>query len=102
MYNFLLGLLIAIPGVGCSSNELKPVNATEEKEAGTVRMEIPVRVVCVGNSITEGFGNTCQEKAWPGQLNQLLGRGYTVLNCGVSGTTMFKNSDAPYWKTERF
>ena len=102
MYNFLLGLLIAIPGVGCNSNELKPVNASEEKEAGTVRMEIPVRVVCVGNSITEGFGNTCQEKAWPGQLNQLLGSGYTVLNCGVSGTTMFKNSDAPYWKTERF
>lgn len=62
----------------------------------------PVRIVCVGNSITEGFGNTSEEAAWPAQANKLLGNRYAISNCAVSGTTMFKNSNAPYWKTERY
>lgn len=62
----------------------------------------PIRIVCVGNSITEGFGNTSEEAAWPAQANKLLGNRYAFSNCAVSGTTMFKNSNAPYWKTERY
>lgn len=62
----------------------------------------PIQVVCVGNSITEGFSNTSTIKAWPAQLNKLLGKEYAVYNCDVSGTTMFKLSDSPYWKTDRF
>lgn len=61
----------------------------------------PVQVVCVGNSITEGFSNTSQAKAWPAMLNKLLGREYTVYNCAVSGTTMFRNSNYPYWSTPK-
>ncbi len=62
----------------------------------------PIRVVCVGNSITEGVGATSAAKAWPAQLGNLLGSRYTVLNCGVSGTTMLKNGSYPYWSTSRF
>lgn len=61
----------------------------------------PIRVVCVGNSITEGVGASSAEKAWPAQLANLLGSRYTVLNCGVSGTTMLKNGSYPYWTTTK-
>lgn len=62
----------------------------------------PVRIVCVGNSITAGFGSTSEETAWPALANKLLGNQYAVSNCAVSGTTMFKRSNAPYWATDRF
>lgn len=99
--SLLLFYVLTILAFACSSKDdiqkETPLPAVEE-----VRAPLPVTVVCVGNSITEGFGNTSQEKAWPGQLNKLLGSGYFILNCGVSGTTMFKNSNASYWNTDRF
>jgi|GEM_PF-667724 len=62
-----------------------------------------IRVACVGNSITAGYGTTnAATKAWPAQLGTMLGSGYSVLNCGVSGTTMLKNGDSPYWNTAKF
>ncbi len=50
------------------------------------------KVACIGNSITEG-GN-------PGYvqlLGQKLGSNFEVRNYGVSGRTMLKNGDSPYW-----
>jgi lysophospholipase L1-like esterase len=61
------------------------------------------RVVCVGNSVTEGYGlANSATQAWPAQLGVLLGSKYTVYNCGVSGTTMLKRAGSPYWNTSRF
>lgn len=52
-----------------------------------------VKVACVGNSITEGnMGGV-----YPTQLQTLLGSKYQVENDGVSGTTMLKKGDKPYW-----
>jgi lysophospholipase L1-like esterase len=51
-------------------------------------------VACVGDSITAG--------GWPAKLGALLGNGYTVNNYGVSGTTLLKNGDSPYWNTQQF
>jgi acyl-CoA thioesterase-1 len=37
------------------------------------------------------------------QLGNLLGSGYTVTNCGASGTCMVKGDvRATYWKTKQF
>ncbi len=56
-----------------------------------------VRVACVGNSITDGSGLDMKDpKAYPGQLQQLLGQGYIVRNYGVSGRTQLANGNAPY------
>lgn len=100
----LFTILLTMPTASCSNNERTDNGKTADAdiEEQITRMQPPVRIVCVGNSITEGYGNTTQDKAWPGQLGLLLGKGYTVTNCGVSGTTMFRNSDAPYWNTDRF
>jgi acyl-CoA thioesterase I len=51
-------------------------------------------VACVGDSITAG--------AWPGKLGTVLGNAYTVNNYGVSGTTLLKKGDVPYWNTGQF
>lgn len=56
---------------------------------------IPVRVACVGNSITYGGMGA---SSYPQQLGKLLGSHYDVKNFGVSGTTMLKKGDFPYWK----
>jgi len=62
-----------------------------------------IRIACVGNSITAGYGTTnAATKAWPVQLGAMLGPDYSVLNCGVSATTMLKKGDSPYWNTAKF
>lgn len=56
-----------------------------------------LRVACVGNSITDGFGIDYKEVyGYPAQLQQLLGNGYKVKNYGVSGRTMLRKGDYPY------
>ncbi len=61
-----------------------------------------IRVACVGNSITIGYGLPDPNTAYPQQLGRLLGSGYDVKNFGVSGRTMLKKGDYPYWKEEFF
>ncbi|OGX82095.1 RICIN domain-containing protein [Hymenobacter coccineus] len=60
------------------------------------------RVVCVGNSVTAGYTLQSDQEAWPARLGVMLGSKYTVYNCGVSGTTMLKRTNTPYWNTMRF
>ena len=56
-----------------------------------------VRVACIGNSITDGFGiDMATQRGYPAQLQQLLGDGYHVKNFGVSGRTMLNKGDLPY------
>jgi lysophospholipase L1-like esterase len=57
----------------------------------------PIRVACVGDSITQGVG-TERGKSYPNQLQELLGAGWKVANFGVSGRTLLRNGDYPYWK----
>ena len=56
-----------------------------------------VRVACIGNSITDGFGiDMATQRGYPAQLQQLLGNDYHVKNFGVSGRTMLNKGDLPY------
>jgi lysophospholipase L1-like esterase len=63
---------------------------------------VPVRVACVGNSITIGAGLSDPNMAYPQQVGGLLGSGYEVKNFGVSGRTMLKKGDYPYWNETAF
>lgn len=56
----------------------------------------PIKIACVGNSITQGPGQTHAD-SYPMQLQTLLGDKYLVQNFGVSGRTLLKNGDFPYW-----
>lgn len=57
----------------------------------------PVRVACVGNSITYGTG--IQDRArdsYPAQLQRMLGPGYVVGNFGRPGATLLYHGHRPY------
>ncbi|UFH53865.1 GDSL-type esterase/lipase family protein [Spirosoma sp. KNUC1025] len=62
-----------------------------------------VRIACIGNSITYGAGLTHREQnSFPGQLQNLLGSGYEVMNFGVSGRTVLRETTAPYTATDKY
>jgi len=59
----------------------------------------PVRIACVGNSITYGYTLTSPaQDSYPDQLGSILGLEYQVKNFGVSSRTMLKKGDYPYWE----
>jgi acetyl esterase/lipase len=56
-----------------------------------------IRVACIGNSITDGFGIDMRTASgYPAQLQRKLGEGYWVKNFGVSSRTMLNKGDYPY------
>ena len=59
--------------------------------------EDAIRVACIGNSITDGFGiGMAPAKGYPAQLQKKLGDKYEVKNFGVSARTMMNKGDLPY------
>ena len=70
------------------SNWLKSIKAPKQDA---------VRVACIGNSITDGYGIDMRTKyGYPAQLQSILGDGYWVKNFGVSSRTMLNKGDYPY------
>ncbi len=65
------------------------------QSTGTTNRPQPIRVACVGDSITEGSG-------YPSLLQKLLGDGFLVGNFGVSGSTVSLNSRKPYMTQPEF
>jgi len=63
----------------------------------------PIKVACVGDSITYGFGIADREtQSYPSQLAVALGDGWTVGNFGRNGRTVLKQGHAPYWETREY
>lgn len=63
----------------------------------------PIRVACIGNSVTYGAGLTNPEHdSYPAQLQQLLGKAYQVRNFGRNGATLLRKGHNPYYKTKEF
>jgi lysophospholipase L1-like esterase len=67
----------------------------------TARAAEPIKVACVGDSITQGVGAQ-KGKSYPAQLQGLLGDGYQVGNFGVSARTLLKKGDFPYWNEKKY
>ena len=61
----------------------------------------PVRLACVGDSITQGAG-AAKGMSYPAQLQELLGGAWLVKNFGVSGRTLMRSGDYPYWREAAF
>lgn len=63
----------------------------------------PIKVACVGNSIT--FGSQISNRAkdsYPAVLGQLLGDGYDIKNFGFSARTLLMQGDRPYMKEQMY
>jgi lysophospholipase L1-like esterase len=62
-----------------------------------------VKIACIGDSITYGSGLSDREtQSYPAVLGSLLGDDFEVRNYGVSGTTMLRQGDYPYWNASAF
>jgi acyl-CoA thioesterase I len=62
-----------------------------------------IRVACIGNSITYGYAIDDRENnSYPAQLDRLLPPQWDVRNFGVSGATLLKKGDKPYWEESEF
>ena len=61
----------------------------------------PVKVACIGDSITQGSG-AGKGESYPSQLQEMLGDKWTVGNFGVSGRTLLKKGDYPYWNEQKY
>lgn len=71
--------------------------------AQEVKPATPIKVACIGNSITFGAGIENREKdSYPSVLGRLLGEKYEVKNFGFSGRTMLRKGDNPYWNEQMF
>lgn len=79
---------------------------TLQLPAATKRKKVaaqPVRVACVGNSITYGTGIADREHfSYPVQLQQMLGNGYVVGNFGKPGATLLYKGHRPYVEQPEF
>ena len=62
-----------------------------------------IRVACIGDSITYGSGiDDRSADSYPAQLQDMLGLEWRVRNFGVSGATLLRKGDRPYWEQKAF
>lgn len=65
--------------------------------------ERPVKVACIGNSITYGFlVKDRANNAYPFVLGRLLGPSYEIGNFGHSGSTLLRHGHRPYIEQEEY
>ena len=63
----------------------------------------PVKVSCVGNSVTFGMRIENREQdSYPAQLQRMLGDGFEVGNFGHSGATLLRHGHMPYFEQPEF
>ncbi len=63
----------------------------------------PVRVACIGNSITYGYLlDDPATQSYPSRLQELLGENYEVGNFGRSGATLLRRGHRPYLDQPEF
>ncbi len=84
--------ILVVSAFAVSSLSAAPIDLRKYKE--------PVRVACIGDSITQGTGT--RGNPYPSQLQQLLGDKWNVSNFGVSGRTLLRKGDYPYWNEKAY
>lgn len=94
----IIGALIifSLPTLSCTSYDIgKPIRTEDYTQT--------VRIACIGDSITYGYSIKNRTKdSYPAQLGRMLGDKWQVRNFGVSGATMLKKGDLPYWDQQAF
>jgi lysophospholipase L1-like esterase len=82
------------------------VSCGTPRHSGPIRegaYRAPIRVACVGDSITYGYGIQDRDhSSYPAQLSALLGKKWEVRNFGVNGATALKNGTRSYMQQPSF
>lgn len=95
----ILGLLLFLvtlwSGSGCTSVQRTAIDES--------RYTAPIRLACVGDSITFGVGTKDRHtESYPAQLASLLGPKWDVRNFGNSGSTLLGKGNRPYVKQKQY
>ena len=57
-----------------------------------------IKVACIGNSITYGYGlDNPDKESYPARLQEMLGNNYDVKNFGKSGATLLNKGHLQSW-----
>lgn len=89
-------LSLSIASMGCSRPAL-------DRPFDTASVTGTIRVACVGNSITYGHGiEDRANDSYPARLDAMLSERWEVRNFGVSGATMLKRGNKPYWEESAY
>lgn len=92
---FLLSITLLILFI---SNACRTVNQNNNSLESELE-ENDIRIAAVGDSITAEF---IPEASYPTALEEMLGKGYTVQNFGVSNYAAQSSSDFPYETTDLY
>ena len=93
--NFILSVMLT--GVLCFTT----INMSAAKKKQNHKH--PIRVACVGNSITYGTGIADRaHDSYPSQLQRMLGDKYEVGNFGKPGATLLYHGHRPYIEQKEF
>ena len=93
MKTHIIPLLAMISMNALASDPMAPIKPTDYKE--------PVKLACIGDSITQGSGAEAG-MSYPSQLQEMFGNAWKVGNFGVSGRTLLKKGDFPYWNEKAY
>lgn len=58
----------------------------------------PIRVACLGDSITAGARVDAKSESYPARLQELLGDNFEVRNFGIGGATLIKTGRPNIWR----
>ena len=58
----------------------------------------PIRVACLGDSITAGARVDARTQSYPARLQELLGDNFEVRNFGIGGATLIKTGRPNIWR----
>ncbi len=89
-------VIFSLPTLSCTSyDRVNPIRTEDYRET--------IRIACIGDSITYGYSIKNRLKdSYPAQLGRMLGKKWQVHNFGVSGATLLKKGDLPYWNQQAF
>jgi lysophospholipase L1-like esterase len=89
-------VVFSLPTLSCTRYDGgKPIRVEDYRET--------IRVACIGDSITYGDSIKNRDRdCYPAQLDRMLGGKWQARNFGVSGATLLKNGDLPYWNQQAF
>jgi lysophospholipase L1-like esterase len=89
-------VIFSLPTLSCTRYDIgKPIRTEDYTQT--------IRVACIGDSITYGYSIKNRIKdSYPTQLGRMLGDKWQVRNFGVSGATLLKKGDLPYWNQQAF
>jgi len=74
-----------------------PAFAGEAAPVAADRFETPIKLACIGDSITYGSGiEEREQNHYPARLQEMLGSDWSVRNFGVSGATLLEKGNKPY------